>query len=239
MDLTFLSFNIRGISSLVAQMQLCIYLLSLHFSILFLQEHKIWQEDWSFLGKRIWLGGSFFVAPAHDGTHADCNQSVPAGRGGLAIAVSLALLPFVLSHLILPCGGAILLHVEGLSMGPLSLLNLYGPNNSSTCTIFWQSLSVLTDPSWPWVIGGDFNMTTHAIHQLGGNSWDFSGQEAVSWDAFALYLALRDCQLALPLANQYSWDNRHTELTGSSPPQRTLKRLDHFYSLAALTAVHP
>jgi hypothetical protein len=85
-----------------------------------MQEHKSRQEDWSFLGKRIWSGGEFFVAAAEDGLHAQRNDVVIAGRGGLAIAVSHQLQQFVTFDLVTPCKQAILLHLDGLPFGPFA-----------------------------------------------------------------------------------------------------------------------
>jgi hypothetical protein len=76
-------------------------------------------------------------------------------------------------------------------------------------------------------------MTNHAINQLGGNAWDLAGQEAVAWTAFASFLGLQDCKPALPHAIH------HTLQSGSTPHQQTLKRLDHFFTSAALTGAHP
>jgi hypothetical protein len=104
MDLSIVSFNVRGLTLSRAQTRLQQYLSSLSFNILFIQEHKLGQSDWTFLGKRIWRGGHFFVAPAEDGLNALRNDTVPSGRGGLATAVANQFLPFITFDQTSPCG---------------------------------------------------------------------------------------------------------------------------------------
>jgi hypothetical protein len=59
MDLQVLSFNVCGLPTPAAQSRLCLYLWSLQFNVLFLQEHKLRQANWRFIGKRVWKDGKF------------------------------------------------------------------------------------------------------------------------------------------------------------------------------------
>jgi hypothetical protein len=163
-------------------------LASLVFNALFIQEHKLWQEDWTFLGKRIWKQGKFFVSPAEDGLHTLRNDNVVAGRGGLAIAISKQLKPFVTYDMVSPCKRAILIHLDGLPFGSLGLLNVYGPNDAQDRAALWEALSHLVDPSRPWLVGGDFNMVLYSTDQLEGLPADLSGAEAVHGHYFLLHL---------------------------------------------------
>jgi exonuclease III len=70
MDLRVVSFNVRGLSTLSAERKLRVFLNSLQFNVLFLQETKLREDDWDFIGCRIWRDGVFFIAPAAPGAHA-------------------------------------------------------------------------------------------------------------------------------------------------------------------------
>jgi hypothetical protein len=125
-----------------------------------------------------------YVAPALEGVHAQRNDSVNAGRGGLAIAVAQQLSSFVTYESISPCGRAMSVHLDGLPFGSLGLLNVYGPNVSSKRAALWESLAHLVDLGQPWLIGGDYNMTVLASDQCGGSPSNLGGAEAASWLQF-------------------------------------------------------
>jgi hypothetical protein len=93
------------------------------------------------------------VATAEDGLHAQRNDTVTAGCGGLATAVSHQLQQFITFDLVIPCKRAILLHLDGVPFGPLGLLNVYSPNDSCDRAALWESLANLVDPSRPWLVG--------------------------------------------------------------------------------------
>jgi hypothetical protein len=91
------------------------------------------------VGARLWRAAKFYVLLASAGIHADRNASVPAGRGGLAIGVSSQLAPFVTLSQVTHCGWAILLLLDGLPMGLLGLLNIYGPNDGAARATLWNT----------------------------------------------------------------------------------------------------
>jgi hypothetical protein len=65
------------------------FLNSVPFNVLYLQETKLQEEDWAFIGRRLWQDGQFFVSPAALGVHAQRNAATTLGLGGVATAVSL------------------------------------------------------------------------------------------------------------------------------------------------------
>jgi hypothetical protein len=239
MDFSIVSFNVRGLTLSRAQTRLQQYLSSLFFNILFIQKHKLRQSDWTFLGKRIWRGGQFFVAPAEDGLNALRNDNVTSGRGGLATAVATQFVPFITFDQISPCGRAIVLHLDGLPCGPLGLLNVHGPNETADRADLWDSLAQMLDPSRPWLVGGDFNMVTASINQQGGSPADLVRSEASAWSHLSSTLGLVEY---LPLPNQaiqFTWDNHRQDDPSSITPGRILKRLDRFYCCALLLELCP
>jgi hypothetical protein len=110
--------------------------------------------------------GRIFCGTAEDGLHAQLNNTVTAGCGGLATAESHQLQQFVTFDLVTPCKQAILLHLDGLPFGPLGLLNVYGPNDSCDRAALWESLANLVDPSCPWLVWGGGTLTWPYVHPI-------------------------------------------------------------------------
>jgi hypothetical protein len=239
MDIKAVSFNVRGLAVPSAQTRLRQYLASVSYNVLFMQEHKLRQADWSFLGKRIWPRGEFFVASAEDRLHALRNDAVIVGRGGLATAVSHELQPFVTFDLVSPCQRAIILHLDGLPSGPLGLLNVYGPNEPRDRAALWESLANLVDPSRPWLVGGDFNMSLLGSDQLGGLPSDLVGVELDAWSMLSTLLGLTEYLLAPNASIRYTWDNHRLGVEGEATQARIFKRLDRFYCSSSLLALCP
>jgi exonuclease III len=129
MDIRVLSYNVRGVTKLKAQRALSSFLKRSCFDILFLQETKVHDADWAYIGKQIWRDGTFYISPAAPGLHAARNSATVSGLGGLATAISSQLAPLVSYHYNTICGRATLLHIDDLSSGSLGIINVYVPND--------------------------------------------------------------------------------------------------------------
>jgi exonuclease III len=224
MDIQVLSFNVHGLTQASSQFFLKTFLSSLSFNVLFLQEHKLLLDDWSFFGKRLWCSGSFYVALALPGLHADCNSLVVAGRGGLAIALATPLVDFISFHCPSPCGRAYIVHLDGLPDGPLGLLNIYTPNNAPSRTHLWEYLANSLDLARPWILGGDFNMVLSGADQIGGFARDLAGLEAVAWLTLSFSLGLTECLPGHSAVLHYTWDNHCVQAPGLAAYQNASKR---------------
>jgi exonuclease III len=239
MDFQIVSFNVRGLSTSPARTCLQKYLRSLQFNVLFLQEHKLCEPDWGFIGKQIWQGGDFFISPAADGLHAARNDTVPSGRGGLAIAIAHKFSSFVTAHCCSTCGKAVLVYLDGLPFGSIGFLNIYGPNEDLERAALWRTLAHIVDPSRLWLIGGYFNMSLYTLDQQGGTPSVISGAEAEAWQDFLSMLGLTEY---FPVANLpicFTWDNHRVVSSVSPTSTCILRRLDRFYSSASLQALCP
>jgi hypothetical protein len=228
MDISRLLYNVRGLTTDLSQTCLRKFLSSMKFEVLFLQEHKVRDVDWTVFGRKIWKFGTFTAAPAASEAQAARNDTVLAGKGGLVTAVLQKLVPFVTSHHVTLCGQVIYVILDRLSSGPLGLVNVYGPNDSLSRSQLWDTLVNCLDPCRPWIFGGDFNMTTHAVNQLGGVPHDLVGHEATAWTSLQSTFGLSNCRPQPVPALQYTWDNNRLHTPGTTPIC-ILKWLDQFY----------
>lgn len=178
MELAIISYNVCGLMARLSKTRLRTFLKDSYFDICFLQEHKLCQAELPLLGKSIWKEGFFYRVVAEDGVHAACNNSIATRKGGLAIGVSAALNTFVTHSHSTPCGRAQFVHLDGLPIGPMGVLNVYGPHTYVERSQLWHTILLSIDDSRPWILGGDWNFAEHANDQIGGLPKDLSGDEA-------------------------------------------------------------
>lgn len=91
------------------------------------QEHKLRIVEVHNL-QALWPSALFVIAPAKDDVHARRNQRVPAGRGGVFLAMGPHLSPFVTRTGILPSGRAVWALLDHPLLGRIGFLALYTPN---------------------------------------------------------------------------------------------------------------
>lgn len=107
--ITILSYNVRGLTTRKKHLRTRLFLEHLHQSsdILCIQEHKLRASGYSHLEYKIWNTAAWTFAPAADGLHAQRNQNVNNGLGGLAVAIGKHLSPYISAKGIMPGGRAI------------------------------------------------------------------------------------------------------------------------------------
>lgn len=132
------------------------------------QEHKLRSQNTSWL-HGIWPGAEFLTAPALDGVHARRNQRVPAGKGGVFIAVGPKHKGYITNKGIAASGRAVWVHLDLPNCGQVGVLALYAPNDYRERTALWHKLTHLLDKNRPWVIAGDFNMVVSIGDRKGGS----------------------------------------------------------------------
>lgn len=90
MKLCVTSYNLQGLSTREARLHLNHWInnFSPRIDVLYVQEHKIRDHLSKVLQNEIWREAIFAVAAAADGVHAQRNDLVPAGRGGLFTTIS-------------------------------------------------------------------------------------------------------------------------------------------------------
>lgn len=59
----------------------------------------------------------------------------------------------------------------------MGLLGVYGPNSGESRVALWSSLFHVLDPSYRWIMLGDFNMIDNRNAQWGGVGGIASGRE--------------------------------------------------------------
>lgn len=207
---TILTYNVRGLANRHRRLRAKQFLGSLHHrpDILCLQEHKLRAGRLQRLEWEVWKGASWYVAPATDGRHAQRNDNVTAGLGGLAVAVSPRLTPYVTAHGICCAGRAIWICIDNEKFGRLGFLGIYAPNSSGERAALWRELSTCIDSSHRWIVGGDFNMIEATSDQIGGLGTTIAGSERRAWQHLARHLQLEDTFQHQSGHLRFSWDNR-------------------------------
>lgn len=75
-------------------------------------------------------------------------------KGGLAIGISPALHTFVTHSHASPCGRALFVHLDGLPIGPIGLLDVYGPHTIVERIQLWKTILLSVDGNRLWILGG-------------------------------------------------------------------------------------
>lgn len=171
---------------------------------------------------------------AADGIHALRNPEVEAGRGGVALGISMDLAPFINQEGITRCGRAVWICLDHPDWGRLGLLGVYGPNTSEERTALWGALVHILDDSYRWIMQGDFNMIDHPTAQWGGTGGVASGREGRAWAQLLRKFSLLDSFSPRRGHLQFSWDSmqhhRHNPANSTRPPgDRILRRIDRTY----------
>lgn len=132
-----------------------------------------------------------------------------------------------------------IVQVNDLLGGAFGLLNVYSPHTTLERTTLWEHLASTTDNSWPWLVGGDFNMTLYASDQMGGIAGDLAGSEYVAWTEFANSVNLVDTFNGTQSQLAFMWDNNRVDIATNIHSARVLKCLDRLYISTDLRAMFP
>lgn len=211
----------------------------LNFNVCFLQEHKLRQNDLPLLGRNIWREGHFYTMLTQDRLHAAHNNAVPTRKGGLAIGLSTKINALVSRSYLTPCGWALFVHWDDLLNGPMSLLNIYRPNNSIDQIELWRSILQVIDHSYPWLFGGDWNFAEKASGQIGGVLKHLVGEELIVWDTLKDILGLSNIYHPCLDLLSYTWDNHRLPMASSHVPIKILKWLDYFHIIDKILTTYP
>lgn len=200
--------------------------------MLCIQEHKLRVGRLSRISQEVWPGSHWLCAPAADGVNALRNPEVTAGRGGIALGISLDLAPYITHEGITRCGRAVWICLNHPDWGRLGLLGVYGPNSSEGRTDLWNVLYHTLDTSYRWIMQGDFNMTDHPNAQWGGagSGGVAAGRESRAWKQLIRKFSLADSFTPRRGHLLFSWDSMqlhcHNPANTTRPPGgRILRRL--------------
>lgn len=75
--------------------------------------------------------------------------------------------------------------------------------------MLWNELAAALDPTYKWLIMGDFNMVKKESDCLGGDGGPIRGREARAWTNLVRKCQLLDTFQARDGQLQFSWDNHH------------------------------
>lgn len=241
LDFRMMSFNMRGLTKVEKRIKVQHLLKTLAHPIDFLcgQEHKIRKAHIGWL-ESIWPVASFIVAPAIDSVNAKRNNKVPAGCGGIFLAIGPKIKDFVTTNGITPSTRVFWAHVDHPALGNIGILSLYAPNARKDHTKLWHELADVLDSGRNWIVVGDFNMVDKIGDRKGGSNRIVKGGEKSSWNRLCRKLCLVDSYIYKPGHLKYSWDSkkrgRHDPAVQAlqNIGERVLKRLDriHFCDFA-------
>lgn len=215
MELSIVSYNVRGLSTQESKTHLWTFLRDTHFNICFLQEHKVCNHiKLHWLGKSIWQEGHFYFIAVQDEVHATQSDAVSAGHWGLIIGVAPTLQQFITHPHSLTCGRALFVHLDGLVNGkvngPISLLNIYSSHTTVECIQLWHTILDIIDHSWTsWIMASDWNFSEATSDQVGGTPKDLSIEEVKVWATFKSTLGISDIYYPHRDLLTYTWDNHH------------------------------
>lgn len=151
--------------------------------ILCRQEHKICSPNIAWLNG-IWLAAEFICTLAHDGVHVSQNQAIPAGKGGMFLAIGPSMRNYISTRGITNSSRAVWIHIEHPQLGNFGVVAVYAPNNHRQREALWNELSSTLDKRKPWVIARDFNMVEAQGDRKGGTGKILRGVEKRTWNCF-------------------------------------------------------
>lgn len=225
--LKILSFNVRGLASRLRR-------INARFLLRSLQEHKLREGRLSRISTEVWPNAHWRCAQAAEGVHALRNLGVAAGKGGVALGISLELAQFVSMEGNSDCNRAVWVGIIHPVWGRIGFVGVNGPNDIDGRVNLWRSLRTSLDSSYRWALMGDFNMIEDTSDQWGGSGVAISGREWRAWAQLTRQLALLDSFNPRPGHLRFSWDtmrsHRHNPRNSLHPPgNRVLRRLDRIY----------
>lgn len=172
------------------------------------------------------------------------NPSVPAGCGGVFLAIGPQLNFFVYASGITTSERVAWVHLDHPLLGKIGILATYAPNGDKYRARFWNELADSIDPSRNWIVLGDFNMVIALEDRRGGSSRILAGREKGAWNRFSRKFCLEDTFHYKPGHLKYSWDSKrlhkHDPNVQNLPKigDKVLKRLDHIY-IFDFARLHP
>lgn len=188
----------------------------------------------SHISNEVWSGAHWLRAPATEGIHALRNPEVEAGRGTVALDISLDPSPFISQEGISQCGRVVWICINHPIWGRLGMVGVYGPNSGEGQAALWKNLLHALDASYRWIMMGDYNMIDSQNSHWEGTGNNISGREGGAWQQLLQKFLLGDTFAQCRGHLLYSWDSMrihgHNPANGSCPPRdRILRRLDRTY----------
>jgi exonuclease III len=225
-----MSYNLQGLTSRNRRVRFRTFLRDLDCipDVLCIQEHKIRVSQLGILKKEIWNSALFISAPAADGVHAQRNDGVIGGKGGVSLAVGSRISPFVSASGVLPCPRAVWVHINHPRWGALGVMGIYAPNSATSRMKLWKDMFDVTDNSRQWILMGDFNMIEARGDQRGGGMSLIAGGEKNSWRHLKRRLNLTDsfalCTNAVRNSEWSKIEASRQNLFGSTAERYTVLR---------------
>lgn len=234
--LSTLSYNVRGLASRQRRVNAHLLLASVRArpDVICLQEHKLRAWRLHRIKKEVWPAAHWNCAPAAEGVHAARNPGVEAGRGDVALCVSIELSNYITNEGISLCNRAAWICCSHLIWGRIGFIGVCGPNSTEERIVLWRFLIFNLDPSYRWMMLGDFNLIDATSDQWGGTLNTVAGQERGAWAQLLRKFQFKDTFSPRNGHLKFSWDSlqvhRHNPVNSSLPPNhRTLRRIDRIY----------
>lgn len=231
-----LSFNARGLASRQRRVAARHLLASLRArpDVLCLQEHKLRAGRLNKIPNEVWPRIHWLCAPAAEGLHARRNLGVEAGRGGVPLGIQGDFARYIVKEGITNCTRAVWICVIHPVWGRIGFCGAYGPNSAAERLTLSRSLFFELDPTFKWVLLGDFNMIELPSEQLGSSGGCVAGRERGAWAQLKRKFAFTDTFVPQRGHLSFSWDNlrihRHNPRNSTQPlGNRLLRRLDRVY----------
>ena len=170
----FLSWNTNGINQQIKRRKVLNFLRNHNIDISFLQESHLTEAEHLKLGKQ-WQGQIYF-------------SSFSSQARGVVILIKKGV-PFYLKHTVRDKGGRYVWVSGFLDNVPISMLNVYGPNQDEP-KFFTDLFLNIPCPPTELIIGGDFNLVLDPVMDRSSST-----SKALSSAAKALKTELADLNL--------------------------------------------
>lgn len=203
--LKIISLNVNGIRNFLKCQNILLWLVTLNFDVVFLQEtHFSSSFDCNSISQ-LWEGSSFFSF----GSNYSC---------GTAILVQKNLASAILSSSSDINGRWVRVSLE-INDSPIQLLNVYAPNTISARADFFSSLTGIIKGGVSTILGGDFNCVEDSFLDKIGGDQHVGASDLRELNALNQLFNLVDIyRCKNPSAQGFTWSNKTVSC-----------RLDKFY----------
>lgn len=82
---------------------------------------------------------------------------------------------------ILPNGHRVRFTFDHAILGRFGIIPVYAPHTTHDRKLLWEELALQLDPTYSWMLVGDFNMVELSANQIGGQMRLVIGKECVAW----------------------------------------------------------
>lgn len=199
-NITFISWNVRGVNNPVKRGKVLSHLKKLTPDIIFLQETHL-KDKFHIRLKCRWIESVY-------------HSSFPAKARGTAIMIKKSI-PFVHKNTISDKDGRYLIVIGELFSIPLTLLNIYAPNMDNP-SFFKKVMTLIPDMSQTnLIIGGDFNCVLDPYLDRSSTTKQIRNNSSVFLNTFIDNSNLSDVwRIANPTGRDYSFfSTRHNSYT--------------------------